>query len=137
MSSSHHAMVGLVVGFVLVLGAGADPGDGCVSQQQAEMTEVYARTDWYSARLETEREWRGILRKRDAPIGPAARTALTYELATDDSTYSVYAANVEEVLAPFVDEPVLIRGKLVDLSAEGFGSELWIGFIGNAENREE
>jgi hypothetical protein len=48
---------------------------------------------------------------------------------TVDNQFPVYAANVASRLAPFVGQKVFIYGKLVDLTNEGFGKELWIGSI--------
>jgi hypothetical protein len=93
------------------------------------MTQVYTEAGWYRSRPELEKQWRGVLRKHDAPVGPATRGALKYVLITEDSQLPVYAANVDQQLAPFVGRQVLVNGKLVDLANEGFGQELWIGSI--------
>lgn len=94
------------------------------------MTEIFAGADWYRARPEPEKERRGVLRDRDAPLGPASRTSLTYMLITDDDKHHpVYAPNLESQLAPYVGRAVIVRGKLVHLGDEGFGQELWIGAI--------
>jgi hypothetical protein len=100
-----------------------------IGQQEAAVTEIYAEADWYRERSEPEKEWRGVLREREVKVGPATRTALTYKLVRDDQELPIYAANVAPKLAPFVGRQVLIRGKLVDLSKEGFGRELWIASI--------
>lgn len=98
------------------------------------MTEIFARTEWYRARPEPEREWRGVLRDRDVPTGPASRTALSYALITNDQKlHPVYAANVEKQLAPYVGRAVIMRAKLVDLSGEGYGQELWAASIRSVE----
>jgi hypothetical protein len=80
-------------------------------------------------RPEPERSWQGVLRRREPPGGPAGRAALAYSLELEDETLDVYAANVEHVLAGFVDLPVEASGKLVDLSGDGFGKELWLASI--------
>jgi hypothetical protein len=100
------------------------------------MTQIYAGIDWYRARPELEKQWQGVLRKRDAPVGPATRAALMYVLVTKDSQIRVYAANVEKQLAPFVGRQVLVYGKLVDLTDEGFGQELWIGSMRATESEK-
>jgi hypothetical protein len=98
------------------------------------MTEIFGATEWYRARPEPEREWRGVLRKQDVPMGPASRTSLSYALITNDPKHhSVYAANVEKQLAPYVGRAVILRAKLVDLSGEGYGQELWIASIRSVE----
>jgi hypothetical protein len=93
------------------------------------MTEIYAGADWYVSRPEQEELWQGVLRERNVPLGPATRAALGYVLVTQDRELGVYAANVERQLASFVGQRVLVHGKLVDLSDEGFGQELWIASI--------
>ena len=94
------------------------------------MTEIFGATEWYRARPEPEREWRGVLRDRDVPIGPDSRTALSYALITDDQTHHpIYAANVGKQLAPYVGRAVILRAKMVDLRGEGYGQELWIASI--------
>jgi len=93
------------------------------------MTEVYARTDWYRSRPEPERVWSGALQERSEVLGPGSRGGLAYTLITEQAWLNVYAANVKEVLEPFVGRQVLIRGKLVNLRNEGEGQELWIASI--------
>jgi hypothetical protein len=93
------------------------------------MSEIFASADWYIVRSEPEREWRGVLRERDVLFGPASRTALLHTLITEEGQLPVYTANIGQQVAPFVGLPVKVRGKLVDLSDEGFGQELWIGSI--------
>ena len=97
------------------------------------MTDIFALEDWYRTRPEPEQEWRGILRERDAPISPAGRTALRYTFISGSQQLLVYVANSERQFAPYVDVPVLVRGKLVDLSSEGLGDELWIGSIESSQ----
>jgi hypothetical protein len=97
------------------------------------MTEIYAEADWYRERPEPEREWRGVLRERHVSAGPAGRPALAFDLVSNEATLPTYAAGVEPKLAPFVDLPVVVRGKRVDLTSEGYGPELWIGALRRAE----
>jgi len=100
-----------------------------VKEEKKEMTEIYARADWYLERPEPEMEWKGILEERAEPLGPNTRGALLFTLVTDQGRFPVYAANVEQKLAPYLGDPVIVRGKLVDLSKEGFGQELWIASL--------
>ena len=93
------------------------------------MSDIFAHEGWYRSCPEAEEEWHGILRKRDAPISPAGRTALRYTLITDEQQLPVYVANREQQFAQYADAPIRLRGKLVDLSGEGFGHELWVGSI--------
>lgn len=97
------------------------------------MVAIFAEADWYVASPEPEKLWEGELRARDLPSGPATRASLNYLLITPDRQLPVYAANVSERLAPFVGHHLLVRGKLIDLTKEGYGSELWIGCIESSE----
>lgn len=97
------------------------------------MTDVFAQADWYRGRPERETEMRGVLRRREVPLGPAARTALTFVLVADGREIDVYAARAERTLAPFVGRRVVATGKLVDLSSEGYGIELWLASIAAEE----
>jgi hypothetical protein len=103
------------------------PGDA------TPMTQIYAGADWYRDRPEPEREWRGVLRERHVSAGPAARPALAFELVTNEGTLPIYAAGVEPQLAPFVGLKVVVRGKRVDLTSEGYGMELWISALQRAQ----
>ena len=95
-----------------------------------EMQKVFADSDWYVARSEVERELRGVLRERTVTLGPASRAAVSLELVVEErQPLPVYAANVRPQLAQHVGRRVTIRGKLVDLTQEGYGKELWIGWI--------
>ena len=93
----------------------------------AERTVIFAHEPWYHARPEPERDWRGTLRRREVIAGPNARTALRYSLMVGAETLAVYAPT--DRLEPLVGGPVVITGKLVDLTGEGFGPELWPGSV--------
>jgi hypothetical protein len=111
---------GVALGW-LAVGPGAAPAQ--------EWTQIFGGEPWYRSGAEPERTWQGTLRRRDVVTGPNTRTALRYALATDTLTIPVYGPQSTDRLEPFVDARVLVRGKLVDLSAEGFGTELWPGSI--------
>jgi hypothetical protein len=98
--------------------------------QEANMTIIYAKADWYQLRPEAEQVWKGTLQENSAPVGPGGRGGLDYSLATDDTELLVYAPDGGPLLAPFVGRSVVVRGKLVDLRNEGLGQELWIAAIG-------
>jgi hypothetical protein len=70
-----------------------------------------------------------VLRRREAPVGPGDRGGVAFALTTAEGTAGVYAGFAEAVLAPFVGRDVTMHAKLVDLRAEGYGRELWPGFI--------
>ena len=69
------------------------------------------------------------MHRRDPIDGPAARATLRFSLVTGEGELPIYAAGVAKKLEPYVDKHVAVRGKLVDLSEEGFGLELWVGTI--------
>jgi hypothetical protein len=97
---------------------------------RAHMKEIFGGTDWYTARSEPEQEWLGVLQKRHVVAGPGSRTATSLELVVSDrQRLPVYAPNVGRQLETYLGHSVIVRGKLVDLSDEGYGKELWIGSI--------
>jgi hypothetical protein len=111
-----------------LLSLGAQP-QGCHTKQKRVVTKIYADAEWYCDRRESEKSWRGVLQKRDAPLGPATRPSQSYVLVTNKTRLPVYAANVDGQLAPYVGRRVVVRGKLVDLTRDGFGEELWVASI--------
>jgi hypothetical protein len=111
------------------LGFDGSCANGQPTEQHHVMKQIYAGTEWYRVRQEPEKSLRGVLAKRDVPVGPATRMGLLYILVTSDRLVPVYAANAEHLLAPYVGRPVVVYGKLVDLTNEGYGLELWIGSI--------
>jgi hypothetical protein len=90
---------------------------------------IHGGETWYAERTESESRWRGVLRRRAPPSGPGVRTALTFSLQTEAEDLPVYAAGVEAKLAPLAGSCVTVTAKLVDLTSEGHGRELWIGTI--------
>jgi hypothetical protein len=99
---------------------------------QDKSTVIYAGETWYRERPEPEREWRGLLQARTPQKGPASRTALLFTLVLSAESIAVYAAGVKDRVAPFTGMRVIARGKLVDLTSEGYGRELWIADIRSA-----
>lgn len=98
------------------------------------MTYIYSKSNWYRECPEPEMMWKGIIREEPTQAGPNTRTALGYTLISEDIQLPVYSANAEEQLAKLARRPVLVYGKLVNLSEEGFGQEVWIGSIEIAED---
>ena len=97
--------------------------------KRSGLRKISADEAWYRARPEGERWWEGVLVERAPVAGPRARAALSHALRADGSETAIYAQSIGEVLAPFVNGRVRVLAKLVDLSSEGFGEELWIGWI--------
>lgn len=97
-----------------------------------DVTEIYAQADWYVGRPEPEESWRGVLRRRTPPGGPAGRAALAFALELENRSLDVYAANVQPLLAAYVGDEVVAVGKLVGLRDEGLGEELWLASISRA-----
>ena len=118
------ASMGFVVG-LLSAQAVAD-GVASVNDNRGAAVRIYADADWYRTRPEPERRWHGILKERPVVSGPSNRTALKFVFVTKEGTYPVYAAGVGKDLAPFTGRRLEVEGKLVDLTDEGFGKELWV-----------
>jgi hypothetical protein len=93
------------------------------------MPAIHAHSDWYLERPELETVWRGVLVRRDAVRGPGSRLGLGYALVASEREFAVYSAGAERLLEPYVGCLVAAAGKLVDLSDEGYGQELWLGSI--------
>jgi hypothetical protein len=93
------------------------------------MPEIHGGTDWYRAQPEPERVLRGVLGEHIAPQGPGGRAALRYALISEDGQLPIYAPNGGRELAQFLGKEVVAHAKVVDLSREGFGLELWIGSV--------
>lgn len=91
--------------------------------------EVFATRDWYRERPEPERTYSGELRERRVPLGPGDRGGLDYILVSDAQEIPVYSAGASDLLRNFVGATVRARGKLIDLTREGGGKELWCGTI--------
>jgi hypothetical protein len=115
----------VVVGLIVVLVAFSGRTTSAPNERP---TILYADADWYRVRPETEQDWRGTLKRREVVAGPGARTALRYTLATASETLAVYDPSGAR-LERFVGREVVVRGKRVDLTAEGFGPELWAASI--------
>jgi hypothetical protein len=94
--------------------------------EDATVTIIFRDAEWYRARPEKEQTWRGRLVERNVPVGPGGRSSLSFELKTDNGVFPVYEDGAKSRIASLVGFPVELSGKLVDLSSEGFGTELWI-----------
>jgi hypothetical protein len=125
------AVASMLAAVVVMVGCAQTAAAGAESEKSAGAVAVriHADADWYRARPERERRWRGTLRERPVVAGPASRTALSYALETSEGSYPVYAAGVETALARLAGQLLDVEGKLVDLADEGFGKELWIATV--------
>ncbi|MEO5982349.1 MAG: hypothetical protein ABIQ13_08555 [Pedococcus sp.] len=85
---------------------------------------------WYDDRPEPEQSISGVLRAASALSTPGGRDRLAYRLLADGDLIAVYGPAFEDRLDRLVDQPIVLVGKLVDLSGEGFGVELWVGSLG-------
>jgi hypothetical protein len=82
---------------------------------------------WYRERPEPQGSWSGVLRRREVVTSPGGRDRLLFELEQPDGERLViYGPPAEGVLELYVDGSVRLDGKLVDLTGEGLGRELWI-----------
>ncbi|HET8678757.1 MAG TPA: hypothetical protein VFM39_01465 [bacterium] len=97
--------------------------------------EVFASRDWYRERPEPERAYSGKLHERRVPVGPGDRAGLDYVLISDTAEIPVYSAGASHLLQGFVGTMVRARGKLVDLTGEGSGKELWCATIESMPRR--
>jgi hypothetical protein len=85
---------------------------------------------WYDDRAEPEQSVSGVLKAAATPSTPGGRDRLPYRLLVDGESVAVYGPALEDRLGDLVDQPVVLVGKLVDLSDEGFGPELWVRALG-------
>jgi hypothetical protein len=85
---------------------------------------------WYDDRAEPEQSVSGVLRAATVPSTPGGRDRLPYRLLVDGEYVAVYGPALEHRLDDLVDQPVVLVGKMVDLSDEGFGPELWVRSVG-------
>ncbi|MDQ3871977.1 MAG: hypothetical protein M3301_10245 [Chloroflexota bacterium] len=82
---------------------------------------------WYAERKEPEETFVGILRGRETAASPMGRTRLPFELALPDAeSLPIYGPDAEAALSRLVGRRLRITGRVVDLSSEGFGRELWL-----------
>ncbi len=87
---------------------------------------VFADQDWYRSRTEPERVWTGRFEKNPEPSGQLNTRSRPFVLESGGDKLLVYAAAVDQLLAPLVGRQVEGRGKVVDI---GFGPELWLATI--------
>ena len=86
---------------------------------------LFADQSWYVEAIETEQVLSGRLQRHTPPGGPAGRASLAYALASGNRVIPVYAPERQHVFESLLGRQVEIEGKLVDLTDEGFGIELW------------
>jgi hypothetical protein len=102
---------------------------GRKSDKEAAVVEISARERWYLDRAEKEESFQGTLRERKAQIGPGARGGLNFTLVSEGIDYPIYTGGANQKLHPFIGCFVRVRAKLVDLTKEGFGRELWVASL--------
>ena len=85
---------------------------------------------WYDDRPEPEQSVSGVLKVTSISSTPSGRDRLAYRLLANGGLIPVYGPAFEDRLDQMVDQKIVLVGKLVDLSGEGFGLELWIGSFG-------
>lgn len=116
----------------LLLSAGGAAPFGAqsrVAKPEPAVVKVNASAPWYLERTEKEQVLEGVLHKREGALGPGARGGLNFALESKGVILPVYSSGADEKLTLFVGHNVRARGKVVDLTKEGFGKELWIGTI--------
>ena len=83
----------------------------------------------YISSSEAEEILHGVLRWSEVREGPNTRD-MSFRMIVDADELGVYVSGFDqEKLRPFVDHPVKVVGKRVDLRPEGYGVEIWIGSI--------
>lgn len=85
---------------------------------------------WYYDRAEPEQTVSGVLRAAAVQSTPGGRDRLPYRLLVDGDLVAIYGPALEARLDELVDQPVVLVGKMVDLSNEGFGLEFWVRTLG-------
>ena len=86
---------------------------------------LHEEASWYQERSEPEEEWEGVLEVLDTVQGPGGRTH-RYALARENAArLPIYTGNLGDVLDDLEHRRVRVTGKLVDLTDEGFGEEIW------------
>lgn len=86
--------------------------------------------NWYDDRAEPEQSVSGVLSAAAAPSTPGGRDRLPYRILVDGESVAVYGPALEDRLVDLVGQPVVLVGKMIDLSDEGFGLELWARSLG-------
>jgi hypothetical protein len=85
---------------------------------------------WYRERPEPEEELIGIVRARATGASPMGRTRLLFELGRDSGMpLPIYAPEGEAGLAGLVGRRVRLTGRLVDMTHEDSGLELWVASV--------
>ena len=90
---------------------------------------IFAAKQFYLERPEPEQSWTGLIEEVAVQQGPNTR-ALPFQLRTGSTAYPLYTSGPEEnLLRPWIGQQVVIHGKLIDQSTEGFGMEIWPGTL--------
>jgi hypothetical protein len=118
----------LIAAAMLVALAAAVPAGQCSAPPSGAVL-IFGEEAWYLERPEPEQDLQGVLENRPPARGPNDRGGLAFTLVMDRERLPVYAANAEEKLQPYVGRPITVRAKVVDLSSEGFGREVWVGWV--------
>lgn len=86
---------------------------------------------WYEERPEPEKTYRGLLVAATPVTSPGGRTRLLYvlHLEDQDGRLPVYAPDLEDQLQNLAGSRVAVIGRVVDLTDEGYGAELWLRAI--------
>jgi hypothetical protein len=88
------------------------------------------RPAWYRERDEPEETFVGVVRERETGPSPMGRTRLRFELERRGGpALPIYGPDAEAAIAGLVGRAVRIRGRVVDLTAEGYGPELWVASV--------
>jgi hypothetical protein len=98
--------------------ARSEGGRGAASDGAVLRTaDIFESQGFYAERSEAEQTWTGVLARRQAGSTPAGRD---YEFWLQ--TTPIYSGTKGDAFMPCLNQPVEIRGKLVDV---GYGPEIW------------
>jgi hypothetical protein len=85
---------------------------------------------WYRERPEPEEVIVGVVRAHETGASPMGRTRLLFELDQDEGApLPIYGPHAEATLAEVVGRRVSVRGRVVDMTGEGSGPELWVAMV--------
>jgi len=96
-----------------------------VEPSDARPLVVFAEESFYRDRVEAEEVFRGTLVEVAVTEGPNTR-ALPFRLRREGEELPIYVSGFDPApLRALLGRTVEIRGKRIDQSAEGYGTELW------------
>ena len=128
-------MISLIVVFIGSIGFDSHICGHCalvLAQKKAVQkisVNVYKGEKFYEKVEHREMVFSGVIERQKVVTGPNTR-AHQYRFVTTKEIMVIYTTpRVVKLVESWVGRHINVQGKIVDLSAEGFGKELWIGII--------